>query len=174
MNKGELAFFGSTYRLSSGSIWFYNPNRVEPILNITLETQAKGVTVVLSVSGAVDNMKLSYTSDPPLQFEEIVALLAAGKPPTSDPTLLANQPSQPEQTFQQRGETALVSKALADPLSQSAPAGIWSEPVEDRPEFHQRLAAAASARDPSAAGIFEAPLHLRYGAGQSEHPDCSH
>jgi translocation and assembly module TamB len=117
LNHGQLAFFGSTYRLSSGTISFFNPNRVEPILNITLETQAKGVTVVLSVTGPVDNMKLSYTSDPPLQFEEIVALLASGKPPTSDPTLLANQPTQPAQTLQQRGETALVSKALADPIS---------------------------------------------------------
>ena len=117
MNHGELAFFGSTYRLSSGTISFFNPNRVEPILNITLETQAKGVNVVLSVTGTIDNMKLSYTSDPPLQFEEIVALLASGKAPTSDPTLLANQPSQPEQTFLQRGESALIGKALADPIS---------------------------------------------------------
>jgi translocation and assembly module TamB len=65
----------------------------------------------------VDNMKLSYTSDPPLQFEEIVSLLAAGKTPTSDPTLLANQPVQPPQTFQQMGESALLGKALADPVS---------------------------------------------------------
>ena len=55
-------------------------------------------------------MKLSYTSDPPLQFQEIVSLLASGKTPTSDPTLLANQPSQPQQSFQQMGETAIVSK----------------------------------------------------------------
>jgi translocation and assembly module TamB len=117
MNHGQLVFFGSTYRISSGTISFYNPNRVEPLLDISLETQAKGVTVVLSVSGPVDNMKLSYTSDPPLQFEEIVTLLAAGKSPTSDPTLLANQPSQPPQNFQQRGESALLGKALADPVS---------------------------------------------------------
>ena len=35
----------------------------------------------------------------------------------TDPTLLANQPSPPPQGFQQMGETALVSKALADPVS---------------------------------------------------------
>ena len=62
-------------------------------------------------------MKLSYTSDPPLQFQEIVSLLAAGKTPTSDPTLLANQPQTPQQSFQQMGESAIVSKALADPGS---------------------------------------------------------
>jgi len=117
VNEGELVFFGSTFTVNSGSIGFYNPIRIEPVLDISLETQAKGVDVVLHVTGPIDNMKLSYTSDPPLQFQEIVSLLAAGKAPTSDPTLLANQPSQPQQSFQQMGESALVSKALADPVS---------------------------------------------------------
>jgi translocation and assembly module TamB len=117
ISEGQLVFFGSTYTVNSGSIGFYNPVRIDPILDISLETQAKGVDVVLHVTGPIDNMKLSYTSDPPLQFQEIVSLLAAGKTPTSDPTLLANQPSAPQQSFQQMGESALVSKALADPVS---------------------------------------------------------
>jgi translocation and assembly module TamB len=117
ITEGRLAFFGATYKVNSGNIAFYNPVRVEPILDLSLETTAKGVDVVLRVTGPVDNMKLSYTSDPPLQFQEIVGLLAAGRAPTSDPTLLANQPSQPPQTFQQMGESALVSKALADPVA---------------------------------------------------------
>jgi len=117
ITEGRLAFFGATYKVNSGTIAFYNPVRVEPILDLSLETTAKGVDVVLRATGPVDNMKLSYTSDPPLQFQEIVGLLAAGRAPTSDPTLLANQPSQPPQTFQQMGESALVSKALADPVA---------------------------------------------------------
>jgi translocation and assembly module TamB len=117
ITEGDLVFFGSEYRVSSGTIDFYNPVRIEPILNISLETQAKGVNVVLTVTGPIDNMKLSYSSDPPLQFQEIVGLLATGRTPTSDPTLLANQPSQPQQSFQQMGESAIVSKALADPVA---------------------------------------------------------
>ena len=117
LTQGNLIFFGSTYKISSGTISFYDPNRIEPILDLSLETAAKGVTVVLTVTGPIDNMKLSYTADPPLQFDEIVSLLAAGKTPTSDPTLLANQPAQPPQTFQQQGESAIVGKALADPVS---------------------------------------------------------
>jgi translocation and assembly module TamB len=84
---------------------------------MSLETQAKGVSVTLAVTGPIDNMNLSYTSEPPLQFQEIVALLASGKTPTSDPTILANQPSQPPQSFEQMGESALVSKALMDPVA---------------------------------------------------------
>jgi translocation and assembly module TamB len=117
ITSGDLVFFGSKYHVDTGTIGFYNPIRIEPILDFSLETQAKGVNVVLNVRGPVDNMKLSYTSEPPLQFQEIVALLASGKTPTSDPTLLANQPPPPTQTFEQMGESAIVSKALADPVS---------------------------------------------------------
>lgn len=117
INEGKLVFFGSEYTVDSGTIAFYNPLRIEPILDISLETQSQGVTVTLRVSGPVDNMKLSYTSDPPLQFQEIVGLLATGTTPTSDPTLLANQPPQPSQGFQQMGESAVVGQALANPVA---------------------------------------------------------
>lgn len=117
VTNGELVFFGSKYTVNSGAIAFYDPLRINPILDLSLETQAKGVTVVLNVTGPLDNMRLSYTSEPPLQFQEIVSLLASGKVPTSDPTLLANQPSQPQQSFQQMGESAIVGKALADPVA---------------------------------------------------------
>jgi translocation and assembly module TamB len=75
------------------------------------------VTVTLQVTGPVENMKLSYTSDPPLQFQEIVTLLASGKAPTSDPTLLANQPQQPAQGYQQLGESAILGQAVANPVA---------------------------------------------------------
>ena len=103
VNQGQLVFFGSSYTISAGSIAFYNPNRIEPILDISLETQARGVNVVLRVTGPIDNMNLSYTSDPPLQFQEIVGLLAAGSTPTSDATLLANQPQVPQQSLPAAG-----------------------------------------------------------------------
>ncbi len=116
ISEGQLVFFNSTYTVNVGTISFYNPVRIEPVLNLSLNTQAKGVDVTLKVTGPIDDMKLNYTSDPPLQFQEIVELLAAGKTPTSDPTILANQPADPPQTFTQMGESAVVSKALADPV----------------------------------------------------------
>jgi translocation and assembly module TamB len=117
ITEGKLLFFGSTYTVNTGTISFYNPIRIEPILDLSLETTTQGVDVVLRVTGPVDNMKLSYTSDPPLQFQEIVGLLAGGATPTSDPTLLANSPALPPQSFQQMGESAIVGRALADPVT---------------------------------------------------------
>ncbi len=115
--EGTLTFFGTNYTLNSGTIAFYNPIRIDPILDVNLQTHAQGVDVTIHVTGPVDNLKLSYTSDPPLQFQEIIALLAAGQTPTTDPTILANQPSQPPQTFQQMGETALLTGAVTDPVA---------------------------------------------------------
>jgi autotransporter translocation and assembly factor TamB len=117
ITEGTLIFFGTKYTVNRGSISFFNPFRIYPILDVNLETVAKGVDVVLTVSGPIDNMKLSYHSDPPIEFSELVQLLATGKVPTSDPTLLAREPSPPPQTFQQMGESALVSQAVANPVA---------------------------------------------------------
>ncbi len=117
ITEGTLTFFGSSYTVNSGTIGFYDPVRIDPVLDVNLETHAQGVDVTIRVTGPIDNLKLSYTSDPPLQFQEIIALLAAGQTPTSDPTILANQPSQPPQTFQQMGESALLTGAIADPVA---------------------------------------------------------
>ncbi|HEY7389650.1 MAG TPA: translocation/assembly module TamB domain-containing protein [Bryobacteraceae bacterium] len=117
LTQGQLIFFGSTYNINTGSISFFNPTRIDPILNLSLETQSKGVDVTLNVTGPVDNMKLTYTSNPPLEFQEIIALLSTGTTPTSDPTLLANQPTTPQQSLQQRGESAILGQAVANPLA---------------------------------------------------------
>ncbi len=117
LTEGQLIFFGSTYTINTGSISLFNPVHIDPILNLSLETQTQGVDVTLNVTGPVDNMKLTYTSNPPLQFEEIVGLLSMGATPTSDPTLLANQPTPPQQTFEQRGEGAILGEAVANPVA---------------------------------------------------------
>lgn len=117
ITQGDLLFFGSKYSVNQGRINFYDPNRIRPVLNIDLETVAKGVTVDLNVTGPIDDMKLTHRSDPPLQFNEIIALLATGRTPTSDPNIVANQPATPPQTFQQMGESALVSQAIANPVA---------------------------------------------------------
>lgn len=117
ITEGELLFFGSQYRVSQGTVAFYNPARIEPVLNVDLQTVAKGVAVNLNVAGPIDNMKLTYTSDPPLQFNEVVALLATGRTPSSDPSLLAREPAAPQQSLQQMGGSAILSAAVANPVS---------------------------------------------------------
>jgi len=64
----------------------------------------------------MDNLQLSYSSDPPLQFEQIVELLATNTTP-NNPNIAANQPAAPQQSFTQMGESAILGQAVADPLA---------------------------------------------------------
>jgi translocation and assembly module TamB len=89
---------------------------VEPVLDVDLETKARGIDVMLTVSGPLDKLTLTPRSDPPLQFNEIVALLATGRNPTSDPALLAAQSTTP-QSWQQMGASALLGQAISSPVA---------------------------------------------------------
>jgi translocation and assembly module TamB len=116
ITQGQVLFFGTRYTINQGSISFYNPLKIEPILDIDLETKARGVDVTLSITGPLNKWNLTPRSDPPLQFNEIVALLATGHTPTSDPTLLAQQSTAP-QSWQQMGATTLLGQAIASPVA---------------------------------------------------------
>ena len=115
ITHGELIFFGNRYTISQGAISFFNPTKIEPIVNLDLETRARGVDVVLTVAGQVNKLNVSYRSDPPLQFSEIVALLATGRTPT-DATLAARDTGQ-SQSLQDLGASALVGQAIANPVA---------------------------------------------------------
>jgi translocation and assembly module TamB len=117
ITAGQFVFFGNQYTVNRGVISFFNPTKIQPVLDVNLETTVKGVDVILGVTGPVDDMKLSYRSDPPLRFDEIVGLLATGKVPSSDPTIAAHQPATPDQSLTQMGESAIVSQAVAAPLA---------------------------------------------------------
>lgn len=116
VSDGQLAFFGNTYSVNRGSINFYDPSAIRPELNLSLETVAQGVDVVLEVTGPINNLKLTYRSDPPLSFQQIVQLLATNTTPF-DATIASQQPPAPEQSMTQTGESAVLGQAVANPLA---------------------------------------------------------
>jgi translocation and assembly module TamB len=71
--------------------------------------------VILTISGPINKLNLTYRSDPPLQFSDILALLATGRAPT-DSTLGAGDTGQ-TQSFQQLGASALIGQAIANPVA---------------------------------------------------------
>jgi translocation and assembly module TamB len=117
VTQGEVLFFGAQYTINQGTISFYNPQKIEPILDVSLETTIQGIQVSLGVTGSADKMKLSYSSDPPLQLTEIVSLLASGKAPSTDPVMAARQTPAPQQNVTQEGASMLLGQAFASPVS---------------------------------------------------------
>jgi translocation and assembly module TamB len=117
ITQGQIIFFGTKFAIDQGSISFFNPVKIEPVLDIDLETKARGVEVILTVAGPLSKLTLTPRSDPPLQFSEIIALLATGNAPTSDPNVAVRQQAAPTQSFQQLGASALLGQALANPVA---------------------------------------------------------
>jgi translocation and assembly module TamB len=52
ITEGTITFFSATYTVNSGTIGFYNPLRIEPILDVNLDTHAQGVDVTVRVTGS--------------------------------------------------------------------------------------------------------------------------
>ena len=74
--------FGTQYTIDRGDIRFANPAKIEPVLDVALETRVSGVTVNISLTGTMDKLRPNYSSDPPLEASKIVALLAVGRDPS--------------------------------------------------------------------------------------------
>ncbi len=85
-NQGDIQVFGNRYTINRGEISFVNPVKIEPSLDLDLETRARGITVDITVSGTFSKLNIAYRSDPPLQPTEIIALLSLGRPPDSTDT----------------------------------------------------------------------------------------
>jgi translocation and assembly module TamB len=115
INQGEVNFFGNRYTISSGQILFVNASKIEPTLNLDLETRARGIQVTLHVSGPANKLNVSYRSDPPVSFSDLVGLLTTGREPVS--ASLTSSQSVVGQNFQQAGASALVSQAIASPIA---------------------------------------------------------
>jgi translocation and assembly module TamB len=113
---GQLVFFGTPFTVNQGSIAFYNPVKIEPVIDIDLDTKARGIDVILNISGPINKLSLTPRSDPPMPFSDIVALLATGVSPTSDYATLMAGPASP-QSMQQMGAQALLGQAIASPVT---------------------------------------------------------
>jgi translocation and assembly module TamB len=116
ITQGQIVFFGTSFSVTQGSIAFYNPVKIEPVLNMDLDTKARGIDVTLNISGPINKLNLTPRSDPPMPFSDIVALLATGRSPTADYATLMASPASP-QSLQTMGAGALLGQAIASPVT---------------------------------------------------------
>jgi len=110
VSSGQIEFFGNKYTINRGDVRFLNPARIEPTLDMDLETQVRGITVDISFAGSLNKLNFSYRSDPPLQASDIVALLAVGRTPSLSSPLAAAQNT--DVSYLGSGGNALLGEAL--------------------------------------------------------------
>ncbi len=93
VNQGEVNFFGNRYTISGGEFLFFSTVAIQPSINLDLETRIRGVTVYINVNGPMNKLNINYRSEPPLQSNEILALLTVGRAPTSTSGNLPTTPN---------------------------------------------------------------------------------
>jgi translocation and assembly module TamB len=79
LTSGDIFFMSRRYQLQRGIINFTNPNRIEPVVNLAIATIVEQYNLTLNITGPVDKLQVSYSSDPPLAPVDIINLIARGQ-----------------------------------------------------------------------------------------------
>jgi translocation and assembly module TamB len=112
LTNGEVFFLSKRFEVQSGTIQFVNPARTEPVLSLYIKTTVEQYDVTLNLSGSMDRLRTSYTSDPSLPPADIIHLLAFG-------STTAEAASSPTQSAAMGAESVLaggVSRQVAGKL----------------------------------------------------------
>jgi len=112
VNSGEIEFFGNRYTINRGEVNFNNPAKIEPIIDMDLETRERGIVVDIRFSGPLNKLNFSYRSDPPLETNDIIALLAVGRTPSTAGPLASTQTGQ-STNYMATSSNSLLSQAIA-------------------------------------------------------------
>ena len=76
---GNATFAGTKYELQRGDIYFSNPVRIDPTIDINATARVETYDITVGLQGTMSNLKPTYRSEPPLSEADIFALLALGR-----------------------------------------------------------------------------------------------
>ncbi len=79
ITDGSATFAGTTYQLERGDIYFSNPVRIDPVIDIDATARVENYDITVGVHGTSSNFKPTYRSEPPLSEADVFNLLALGR-----------------------------------------------------------------------------------------------
>jgi translocation and assembly module TamB len=79
ITDGSATFAGTKYELERGTIYFSNPVRIDPIIDLDATARVENYDITIGLNGTVTNLKPTYRSEPPLTEADIFNLLALGR-----------------------------------------------------------------------------------------------
>jgi translocation and assembly module TamB len=112
---GTIFFHGNRFEISHAYADFVDRNRINPVLEIRAEADVKTYRLILDATGALDNLSVNITSDPPMSTVDILSLLTTGRAETGSPT--------------SRRETQMAGMSAASVLSDNL-TGVIGKRVE--------------------------------------------
>jgi translocation and assembly module TamB len=79
ITDGSATFAGTKYELQRGSIYFTNPVRIDPVIDLDATAKVSNYDLTIGLHGTVTSLKPTYRSEPPLTEADIFNLLALGR-----------------------------------------------------------------------------------------------
>lgn len=107
VNSGELLFRGARYILKPSTVDFVNPSGIEPRLNIAVETRVKQYNIQILLLGPLDELRTTFSSEPPLPSADTINLLIFGQ---------TNQPVTTESTGN-LGAVSLLASGVTNTIT---------------------------------------------------------
>uniref|UniRef100_A0A7V5CSH4 Translocation and assembly module TamB C-terminal domain-containing protein n=1 Tax=Acidobacterium capsulatum TaxID=33075 RepID=A0A7V5CSH4_9BACT len=79
VTEGQATFAGTTYQLQRGVIYFTNPIRIEPNIDLDATAQVENYSITVGLHGTPNHLTPVFRSSPPLSEQDIFSLLALGR-----------------------------------------------------------------------------------------------
>jgi translocation and assembly module TamB len=79
ITEGSGIIAGTRYELQHGDIYFTNPVRIQPTIDLNATARVEDYDITLGLRGTPEKLEVTYRSDPPLPEADVVALLALGR-----------------------------------------------------------------------------------------------
>ena len=79
ITDGSATFAGTKYQLDRGTVFFSNPVRIDPTVDLDVSTRVENYDITVGLHGNATNLKPTYRSSPPLTEADIFNLLALGR-----------------------------------------------------------------------------------------------
>jgi translocation and assembly module TamB len=79
VTEGSATFNGEKFQLQHGEIYFSNPVRIQPTIDITATTTVEDYNITIGLEGTTAKLSPTFRSEPPLSEQDIFSLLAMGR-----------------------------------------------------------------------------------------------
>ncbi|MBV8631975.1 MAG: translocation/assembly module TamB domain-containing protein [Silvibacterium sp.] len=79
ITEGNATFAGTKYELQRGDIYFTNPVRIEPLIDLTATARVEDYDITIGLNGTPSKLNPTFRSEPPLSEQDIFSLLAMGR-----------------------------------------------------------------------------------------------
>ncbi|HEY6448525.1 MAG TPA: translocation/assembly module TamB domain-containing protein [Acidobacteriaceae bacterium] len=79
ITEGSATFNGEKFQLQHGEIYFSNPVRIQPNIDLTATTNVEDYTITIGLQGTPSKLTPTFRSEPPLSEQDIFSLLAMGR-----------------------------------------------------------------------------------------------